>query len=321
MSTAYPLVSVGIPVYNGQNYLAEAIESILAQSFEDLELIISDNASTDATSEICREYTARDERIRYVRNDKNLGAAHNYNQLVHMADGRYFKWHAHDDVCAPTFIEKCVAVLEADPDVVLCFTQTDGIDESGNVFRSYDNTMEADGDQPWKRFYATACQRHNMTASMTFGLMRAEVLRKTHMIGAFSSADRVLVGELALHGRIQMIPEVLFFKRDHPQVHWMLYKTRQQRIAWYDPTQKDTRTFPHWRLMQEHLVSLGNAPLSTGERLKSYAAMTFWLRYNWRHLLKNLIGSEVHHNPPRQNTNFVSEESVSNLLGVESQEE
>ena len=97
----YPRVSVGIPVFNGERFLAETIESILAQTFKDFEIVISDNASTDRTEEICRSYAARDPRIRYNRNDTNRGAAWNHNRVFELARGEYFKWQSHDDFCAP----------------------------------------------------------------------------------------------------------------------------------------------------------------------------------------------------------------------------
>src|ERR671915_430558 len=100
--TLKPLVSIGLPVYNGANYLRKAVETILEQSYESLELIISDNASTDDTADICRDLSARDARIRVSRNAQNVGAARNYNIVFNAARGKYFKWAAHDDVLAPT---------------------------------------------------------------------------------------------------------------------------------------------------------------------------------------------------------------------------
>src|SRR2546425_9420098 len=96
---AAPQVSVGLPVYNGERYLAEALDSLLTQSYEDFELIICDNASTDRTGEIARSYAAKDKRVRYARNDKNLGAGGNFRRGFALASGEYFRWAASDDVC------------------------------------------------------------------------------------------------------------------------------------------------------------------------------------------------------------------------------
>src|SRR5581483_7973034 len=119
-----PKVSIGLPVYNGENYLAQAIECLLAQTFSDIELIISDNASTDGTEAIARDFAARDRRVRYVRQPLNRGAGWNFSETFRLAQGEYFKWAAHDDLCAPTFIERCVKVLDVDRELVLCFSRS-----------------------------------------------------------------------------------------------------------------------------------------------------------------------------------------------------
>src|SRR5215510_10355296 len=124
MSESQCLLSVGLAVYNGEEFLDEAIRSILAQTLTNFELIISDNASTDRTSEICQKYVRIDPRIRYHRNEANIGGANNENQTFRMARGKYFRWAAHDDVLAPTLLARCVEVLEERPDAVLCYPAT-----------------------------------------------------------------------------------------------------------------------------------------------------------------------------------------------------
>src|SRR5947199_10486063 len=104
-----PRVSIGIPVYNAENFLREAIESIRQQTFTDFEIVISDNCSTDRTPQICEEYAAKDRRIRYVRNATNLGAGFNHRRVAELARGEFFKWQSRDDLCHPTFLERCVA--------------------------------------------------------------------------------------------------------------------------------------------------------------------------------------------------------------------
>src|SRR5262245_40295511 len=126
----HPLVSIGLAVYNGEEYLSDAISSILAQSFTDFELIISDNASTDRTEEICKTYADMDSRIRYSRNETNIGGVNNENLTFRLSKGKYFRLAAHDDVCDPKLIEKCVEVLERDQDVILCQTAIVNIDEN-----------------------------------------------------------------------------------------------------------------------------------------------------------------------------------------------
>ena len=119
-----PKLSIGIPVYNGENYLEKAIQSFLTQTFQDFEIIITDNCSTDRTQEICQKYVTLDPRVHYFRNETNLGCTGNFNRVFQYAKGKYFKWAPHDDLYEPTFLEKCVEPLERAPGVVLCYTRT-----------------------------------------------------------------------------------------------------------------------------------------------------------------------------------------------------
>jgi glycosyltransferase involved in cell wall biosynthesis len=147
-----PRLSTGLPVHNGERFLAQAIESLVGQTFADFRLIISDNASTDRTPEICRAYEKSDPRIFYHRGAGNRGPAWNFNHVVHLADGEYFKWAAYDDVCAPELVERCIHVLDHRSPVVLCYTKSYIIDEHGTVLSAYDNPVNATGATPYERF-------------------------------------------------------------------------------------------------------------------------------------------------------------------------
>ena len=134
---SHPKVSIGMPVYNGANYVRGSVQSLLGQDYEDFELIISDNASTDETESICRELAESDRRIQYFRNDRNLGASRNYNNVFRLARGQFFKWAAHDDECHPTMFRRCVEVLERAPDrVTMVYPLAELIDEQGKTLRS-----------------------------------------------------------------------------------------------------------------------------------------------------------------------------------------
>ena len=135
MTERRPRVSIGLPVYNGEAFIADAISSFRAQSFDDFELIVSDNAWTDATEDIVREFASADPRIRYLRSETNVGANRNFNRTYYFATGEYFKWAAHDDVVEPTFIERCVSVLNDDPTVVLVHSRTSYIGGNGEALR------------------------------------------------------------------------------------------------------------------------------------------------------------------------------------------
>jgi len=128
-----PTLSIGMPVFNGARYLQEAIESLLTQTFVDFELIISDNASTDPTREICLENARRDSRIRYVRQSHNVGGPRNWNFVAEEACGRYFKWASANDLHDRKFVERCLNLLDEDRQIVLCYADTMLIDEHGVV--------------------------------------------------------------------------------------------------------------------------------------------------------------------------------------------
>ena len=226
-------VAIGLPVYNGDNYLAAAIESILAQSYGEFDFLISDNASTDGTEEICRTYAQRDRRIRYIRQAQNVGAAANYNLIVPMTDNPYFKWAAHDDLLAPGFLAACVDVLDSDPNVVLASPASMLIDEAGMplpyspelggmIDRSgvcwpvmperNDGLMAKD---PAVRFAAVML---NMFMCVEiFGLMRRSMLLRTPLQGPFCGANKVVLARMSLLGPFWLGQETLFFRRCHAQ--------------------------------------------------------------------------------------------------------
>lgn len=270
-----PRVTIGLPVRNGADFVSQAIESILAQSFREFELIISDNASTDNTEEICRRYMGQDERISYVRYDRNVGAARNHNRLLEMAHGEFFKWAAHDDLIAPEYLARCVEVLDRDGSVVVCHARTKEIDEHGTVLKEYP-PLDVGSDKSSERFRQCVCVPHSQ--DVIFGVIRTDALRKTRLFGVYSSSDRVLLGELALLGRFYEVPEFLFFKRDHPQAHWHVYPTRHCRIAWYDPAKAGAITFPHWRLLREHWAAVMRTPMHRYERLRCFGHLGRWIR-------------------------------------------
>jgi len=290
MRSSLPYVSIGLPVYNGERFLTETLDSLLAQTFENFELVISDNASTDRTQEICKDYAVKDRRIRYYRNEQNLGAARNYNRVFELSTGKYFKWAAHDDLCAPEYLERCVEVLNQDASVVLCYASTRQIDEHGTILRNFDAKSKLGSSKPRERFCECVCVSHPQVP--VFGVIRAGILKKTRLIGNYSSSDRVLLGELVLLGRFYEIPEYLFFKRDHPQQHWRVYPTVCSRQVWYDPAKAGKITFPHWRLLLEHFISIKRAPLRWYERTLCCIYLGWWVRLHWRYLAKNLILKE-----------------------------
>jgi glycosyltransferase involved in cell wall biosynthesis len=279
-------VNIGLPVYNGENFIEETLDSILSQTYKDFELIISDNASTDKTMEICKAYAERDSRIRYYRNDTNLGGSRNYNKAFELSNSEYFKWAAHDDIIGPTFLEQCVDVLERDPSIVLCYSKMQYIDEKGNVLKDYGERPNYSAPQPSIRFSdfvlkGTGTFEH-------FGLVRSSVLKKITLYEAYSLTDNVILAELSLQGKFFEIPEILFFIRSHAEQCTQKLPDRVEQTIWYDTRKHNKLAFPHWKAIAGYARSINNASLTYDERLKCYLILGKWMKMNNRYISGDL---------------------------------
>lgn len=275
MNDKKPKVSIGLPVYNGEDFLAEALDSLLDQTYDDFELIISDNASTDSTAGICTSYSAKDSRIRYLRSDVNLGAAVNYNLVFELATGEYFKWAAHDDICAPEFIGACVDILDRYPDVVLCYSKSKLIDEEGQFMGVYADDLHLVSPDPKERLQIFF-EREGL-CHPAFGLVRSDVLARTPLIGNYPRSDRNLIGELALHGKIYEIPDELFVRRLHPETSTEANVTEYDLATWFDPSKRGSLIFPRWRRTFEYVRAIHNAPLSPKEEIQCHLEIARFL--------------------------------------------
>jgi glycosyltransferase involved in cell wall biosynthesis len=261
-----------MPVFNGQKYLREALDSICCQSFSDFELIISDNASTDETGNICKQFEARDSRIKYYRSAVNVGAADNYNRVVELSRGEYFKWAAHDDICEPAYLEKCVSVLDVNPDVVLSYPKTKIIDQHGKFVRNYDDGYyELDAERASERF--EKFHRIHGLCNPIFGLIRRNALINTPCIGKYPSSDRVLLGELVLLGKFYEVPEHLFQRRSHLESSLGGNPSDEEIARWFDTKKQDKVTFPRWRRFWEYLKCVNRVKLDWGEKLRCYGKL------------------------------------------------
>jgi glycosyltransferase involved in cell wall biosynthesis len=287
-------VSIGVPVYNGENYLEAALDSLLAQTFEEFEIIISDNASTDRTSAISRAYAAKDDRVRYLCNPINIGASQNFNRVVKLARADYFKWAAHDDLCHPEFLAKCVAVLDQHPEVINCYARTQIVDEQGHLkpeTHEFDGQLRLDADQPNQRFHDIVCT-FQMCYSL-FGVIRKAALMQTPLYGSYSHADGVLLARLVLLGKFYELPEYLFFSRQHAQQSWQMFDTgrdhdRYRYTAWFDPVKAGKILLPYWRIFGEYSRSILIAPISYAEKMACGKHMLKWLQCYWTHMAREL---------------------------------
>jgi len=272
MST--PRLTIGLPVYNGENFLAESIDALLAQTYTDFELVISDNASTDGTEEICRKYAAGDDRIRYIKQPKNIGAAPNHNFLVTQARGEFFKWAAHDDLFAPKLVESCIALLDENSDAALAHAYMAIVDETGEVIETYDYTLRTDSPSAPARFRDLLLTDGG---DDFYGVIRTDVMRSMTPHGSFHNAGRKLVAEMALYGRFLQVPEVMFFRREHPGRGDRLGSV-QAVCRNLDPRRAGHSTA---RLMSEYMMSyftaVARAPMSTADKRRCYGQLARWL--------------------------------------------
>ncbi len=236
MLSKKPRLTMAMPVYNGANFIADAIESILAQTFDDLELVITDNASTDNTRDIVERYAKTDARIRYVRNTKNIGAAPNYNKGFELARGEYFKWCAHDDVISANFAELCIDVLDRDPGVSVVHGKSVGIDEKGNFAKlNGTETPSITHDDPGERY--TALLQNTPDCFPIFGIMRSSMLQRSGLQKLYYGTDRGLLAEMAILGKMPIVEDAIFYNREHVTRSVNL-STNRERAVWHNGSAK-----------------------------------------------------------------------------------
>ena len=276
MHNSGPRVSIGMPVYNGEKYIEEAIQSILAQSYTDFEFIVSDNASTDRTQEICLGYASKDPRVRYCRNSKNLGAAPNYNRAFELSSGEFFKWADYDDMITPDFLSKCIDILDRYPDVVLCYPLSRVIDENGIILGDYSYKARADSPEPQIRFRDFTLNPD--AGFQVSGLIRSNAIRRTSLHGNYPASDLVFLAELALIGRLFELPEYLFLPRYHPDQSTKGAQTvERDRIVFFDTSREGRITLPKWLLMFGFLKAIKNGPIGGKAKGYCYFQMVRWV--------------------------------------------
>lgn len=284
------MVGVGVPVHNGERYLAGALDALLDQTFEDFDIVISDNASTDATEEICHTYVGKDPRIRYFRQSNNLGAAPNFNFAFHETDTPYFRWAAHDDLIDPTYLERCVAVLDSEPSCVVAFPRSVVIDESGSVVEAPLLDPGLTSVQPHERVRATITA--DRIDEPIFGLMRSDALRRTRLHGSYTGSDRTLLMEMAVQGSLREVPDRLFRVRDHGERSTRAYTELpgHPRETWFDSSRTGKIVFPNWRRAEQYFTAIGRSSLPAADKVRCYRVIGGWLaNRNWKRLVRDVL--------------------------------
>jgi glycosyltransferase involved in cell wall biosynthesis len=271
--------------------LESAIISILSQTYSDFELIISDNASSDRSPDICHELARSDSRIRYLRQPVNLGAPRNFNFVFEQARGQYFKWASDSDVCHAELVGTCKQVLDECPEVVLCFGKTTAIDQEGQTIGHFEENLAIDDGRPSRRFRHVI--EHMQLNNVHAGLFRSEVLRKTMLEQPYPWSDLVLIAELALYGRFCELPQVLFYRRDAPGTATKLRSTSEIMQLYY-PGSHNRRYWPIWRSSLGYFQAVLRSPVAVSEKgaIFSYLLKRCYQQKRglWNELWRNVRG-------------------------------
>jgi glycosyltransferase involved in cell wall biosynthesis len=282
--TTYPRLSIGLPVYNGEEYLAQSIDAVLGQTYTDFELVLSSNASTDGTDEICRDYAARDPRITFYRQDKNVGAAPHHDFVFQKSHGELFKWASGDDLWARDLVARCVKLLDEHPDAVLTHAYTAAIDGEDNVIQALRYPLHTDAAEAPERLRSMLfdCDLPGaIQADDFYGVIRSDVLRKVKPHDSFYHADQVFMTELALHGRFLQVPEWLYFRRHHDGRALQANPTISSWSRNLDPKRANKLIHPPPRLVAEYILgyfaAVRRAPLTSAERHECNRHIHNWL--------------------------------------------
>ena len=274
-----PLVTVGLPVYNGERYVGDAIDSILGQSFQDFRLLIADNASTDATADICRDYARQDARIEYIRNPRNLGMAGNYRLVFGLCRSKYFRWATADDYSGPEMLAEAVRVMEADSGLSLCYPRAYFVDGAGRELSRWSDELHLVQDDPVERFRGVlegiGRVHHHL------GLMRTSCVRQTGLLTKHVASDVVFVAEMSLYGKLYQIPEYQFYRRMHEDSSSWDPGSEKHQARRYHAASVNRIPFNRARLHGRLVECVQRSPLSSRDKSRAYrflARRVFWDR-------------------------------------------
>jgi len=301
IESSNPLLTLGLPVFNGERFLARALDSLLTQTFKDFEIIISDNCSTDATQEIARHYCELDSRVILCTNSCNIGAAENYNSVARRASGQFFAWVNHDDLWAPAYFERCVTALLENPTAVLSYTKSAKIADDDSLISPLISDLGITATEPYLRLrtfhdhFIRIDRTHDWSAPdiegiwiPIYGVIRRGPLMQSILIRKFIGSDTVLLEQLSLFGSFYEIDEIFFFKRDHPQRSMRDSVAYDQRIKWFTAKEIGIFLFPRFTTLWCRVRVAYNFEMSRGTRVRCLLEMLgFYARR--RHEAKALM--------------------------------
>ena len=268
-----PKVSIAIPVYNGGNFVVQAIQSAVEQDLQDIEVIVCDNASNDRTPEICRAFARRWPNVEYHRNPRNIGAGPNFNKAFHLSTGKYFQWVAHDDWLSANYARRCAKALDQAPDAVLAHGVTQCVNEAGRPIDRVGRPLRGlQAESPLERF-ATVING-GLACFEIFGLIASEALSKTDLHQSYQGSDRALLAELALLGMFVHVPDAQLFNREH-QGRSIRINDRRERLRWQDERSARQVRFPRWSLLR-HYLRLVFKHLDGADRIRGLLLVARW---------------------------------------------
>jgi glycosyltransferase involved in cell wall biosynthesis len=276
---------IGVPVHNGERFLRRSVESLLAQSYREFELVISDNASTDGTEKIARDLAAADPRVVFHRQPRNLGMAANYNFLARRAKARYFKWASCDDLYDRHFLERCVEALEKDAGAVLAYARTLFIDEGDRPLAEID-----DPGFPLDYEPASARLRYVIEAwdwdNALHGVIRTTALAGTRLWPNYPAGDYALLAELCARGRFVEIPEPLFRRRVHANASSQLAGDPERMLRYV--TGEVGFSLPNWYRFRDHLRTIAASEIGVRAKLSLIRVLLRQARWQRDHLRADL---------------------------------
>lgn len=277
-------LGIGMPAYNSAKYIRETIESILNQTYQDFELHISDNASTDDTEVICREYQKLDSRVKYHRNKINIGANYNFNEAFCYTNSLYFKWVSSSDIHAPESLQRCVEVLEKQQDVVLCYPKTKFFADNLDSSVDYEDGLNLQEEEIFLRFkkYIEKIEYNHVL----YGVIRSEVLKKTKLMKNFNRGDISLLAEIALHGKFFEVPIHLYFRRMEPKTTTKFY-SKEELARHFDPN-LDKLCYQNFKWYMSLYSGVGRTKMSKDEKIKIYFEIMKYIRWDRLALIKEL---------------------------------
>lgn len=271
------LVTIGVPVYNSERHLRQSLDSLLAQTYRDFVLVISDNASTDSTAEICQAYTRRDPRVQYFRNPVNIGMTGNFNRVFELTHTKYIKWSTADDFWAPDMLADAVAVMEADPSIAVCYPQTMIVDGEGREQGPYYDKLHLMQDDPAERFIQLISNIRLVNHHL--GLLRTDTVRRTRLFGKHVSADIGFLAEMSLYGKFFEVRKRQFFRRFHTESSSWNRGDQEQEARRFHAANVRRVPFNTWRYHAFFTGAVLRSPLSPAKKTRLFyrlCKLAYW---------------------------------------------